>query len=234
MSLAYTIPVLNCIKYTRLAIASIRFQPNDHLFLIDNGSTDETQAEMLELSKTLPMTYVRHEENTGVAAAWNEGMKLAFKAGHMHVLVMNNDVILAEDTVPALLRWQKESGGVVSAHSVVTVHALQYVDRHHTFTEPCDYSCFLITKAIVDKVGWFDTGYWPAYFEDYDYDCRLEVAGIPRGHAGDAVVCHFPSRTINEGGIKNHEEYFKKNYKRWVGQWGLYIRQRGHRLADRV
>jgi GT2 family glycosyltransferase len=224
MSLAFVLPVLNCLAYTRQAIASIQFGAGDQLFVIDNGSTDGTPAEMQTyLDAKLPLVYVRHERNTGVAAAWNQGLKFAFQFGHDPVLVMNNDVVLAHDTVPALLRWHEKTGGIISAHSVAALHALDLVDRREIYQEPCDYSCFLISKSIVDRVGWFDEAYFPAYFEDMDYDCRAEMAGIPRGHAGDAVVCHFQSRTLHEGHIENHERHFEANRRRFLARWERYI-----------
>jgi GT2 family glycosyltransferase len=232
MSLAVVIPVLNCLEYTRQAIASIQFGAGDQLFVIDNGSTDGTPVEMEILQQRLPLIYIRHERNTGVAAAWNQGLKLAFQFGHDPVLVMNNDVVLAPDTVPALLRWHQKTGGIASAQSVAALHALSLIDRRETFGEPCDYSCFMISKAIVDKVGYFDEGYWPAYFEDLDYDCRAEQAGIPRGYCGDAIVCHYHSRTIHAGHIENHDQYFAANRERFIARWGAFIQ--GGRHAGRV
>jgi GT2 family glycosyltransferase len=228
--LAYVIPVLNCVEYTRQAIASIQFGTYDKLIVIDNGSTDGTEAEM-RASRDVSV-YIRHEKNTGVAASWNEGLRMAFELGYELVLVMNNDVVLAPDTVPALLRWQQKTGGIVSAHSVAALHALTIVDRREVFGPPCDWSCFMISKSIVDKVGWFDEAYFPAYFEDMDYDCRAEQAGIQRGHAGDAVVCHFHSRTLHGGHIENHEKFFEANRRRFIDRWGSFIQ--GGRNASRV
>jgi GT2 family glycosyltransferase len=34
--------------------------------------------------------------------------------------------------------------------------------------------------SVVKRVGMFDEGYFPAYFEDTDYERRLARAGVPR------------------------------------------------------
>ena len=230
-SLAYVIPVLNNIKYTRQAIESIRFSPGDRLIVIDNGSTDGTE-NYVRFRDGLPLTYIRHERNTGVAASWNEGLRTAFDLGFDLALVMNNDVVLAADTVPALIRWHQQTGGIVSAQSVAALHAVAIIDRREVYQQPCDYSCFLISKAIVEKVGWFDEAYYPAYFEDMDYECRAEIAGVQTGHAADAVVCHYHSRTIHEGHLPDHEKHFATNRTRFVARWGQYIR--GGRHAGRI
>jgi hypothetical protein len=37
---------------------------------------------------------------------------------------------------------------------------------------------FGISKSVVDKIGYIDTNFWPAYYEDADYTMRMRLAGI--------------------------------------------------------
>ena len=49
-----------------------------------------------------------------------------------------------------------------------------------TFTEAeggC-YSAFMVAPQTIEKVGWFDEGFYPAYYEDNDYDRRIKLLGL--------------------------------------------------------
>lgn len=225
-ALAVVIPVLNCLKYTQEAVASL--PAHRHLILIDNGSTDGTREWALSGEVDKPLTYMRRDHNMGVAKSWNLGIRTAFDLGFDPVLVMNNDVVLATDTIPALLKWHEKTRGFVTAVTVAARNALYVLRREEDMQLPPDFSCFLISKEIVERVGWFDEEYYPAYFEDADYDVRLEIAGVTRGCCRDAVAVHFGSRTIHEGGL-DHREGFERNRKRYTKKWKDFLLARGRR-----
>ena len=58
------------------------------------------------------------------------------------------------------------------------------------------WSCFALTAAAVQTVGTFDENIYPVYFEDQDYEWRLEkacVLGIPtRRSCRSAAVAAEP------------------------------------------
>jgi len=70
----------------------------------------------------------------------------------------------------------------------------------------------------------FDEGFKLAYFEDNDYYQRMKQEGIRM--AGDmwAAFTHYGSRTIKEGGVKGHNEAFKRNQERFRKKWGFVPR----------
>ena len=213
---AVVIPVVNCLTYTRQAVGSI--YPRGRLYLIDNGSTDGTQA-WAESRADDHFVYLRQERNLGVAASWNLGLRRAFDDGYGLVLVANNDVVFAPDTLPALRAWAVETEGFITVHAVPSLGFLERLPREHRLDQPLDFCAFLINPVIVGRVGWFDEAYWPAYFEDCDYQKRMEQAGVRMGRAMDAVACHYWSRTIREGGVKN-APYFEQNQRRFMTKWG--------------
>ena len=76
-------------------------QPLDHIYLIDNASTDGTQ-ELLKRERLMDdalIEYVRLPENTGGAGGFHEGIKLAHQAGYDWIWVMDDD---AEPAIDAL------------------------------------------------------------------------------------------------------------------------------------
>ena len=227
--LAYVVPTLNCLHFTKQAVQSIPWQLGDRIYVIDNGSTDGTPGWIHNyMMPRASIDLTEFKENRGVAVAWNLGLRKAFADGYECALVMNNDIVLAADTVPALERGQKKYGGVVSAHTVAAINAMYQIERRSTYGLPVDYSCFMMDAETFAKVGQFDEAFWPAYFEDQDWDCRAESMGVPRGYLGDAVAVHFVSQTIGGGHVPGHETFFEHNRKLFLSRWGDYIRGGRH------
>jgi GT2 family glycosyltransferase len=223
--LAYVIPTLNCLHFTKQAVQSISARCGDRIYVIDNGSSDGTP-DWLHNHTSVDLTAFK--DNRGVAHAWNLGLRKAFSEGFDRALVMNNDIVLAADTVQALERGLKRHGGIVSAHTVAAMSAMYLIERRNTYGLPVDYACFMLEAATFERVGPFDEAFWPAYFEDQDFDCRAESIGIPRGYIGDAVAVHFVSQTLAGGHVPKHAEYFEKNRKLFLSRWRDYIREGRH------
>ena len=220
--LAYVIPTLNCLHFTKQAIQSIPWQPWDRIYVIDNGSKDGTP-DFFRNNPRIELT--EFNDNRGVAHAWNLGLRRAFSDGFGRALVMNNDIVLASDTVPALERGLERHGGIVSAHTVAAMSAMYLIERKSmVYGLPVDYSCFMLGAETFERVGPFDEQFWPAYFEDQDFDCRAESMGIPRGYVGDAVAVHFVSQTLQGGHVPEHAAYFERNQRLFLARWGDYIR----------
>lgn len=226
--LAFVIPTMNMIEFTRQAILSIPVRIGDVIYVVDNGSTDGTLEWLTAQQKIRDVDITSFGENLGVAKAWNTGLKKAFSEGFDLALVMNNDVILAADTLPALERGHARHGGIVSATTVASLAALYRFDRNQTYLLPVDYSCFMLDRRTYEKVGAFDEEFYPAYFEDQDFDCRAEQMGVPRGTLGEAVVTHFVSQTLKSGQLPGHNADFLRNQKRFLARWGDYIRGGRH------
>jgi len=225
--LAYVIPTLNCLHFTKQAIQSIPWRAVDKIYVIDNGSKDGTPDWLRrQVEVGLPsVDLTAFKVNRGVAHAWNVGLRKAFSEGFDRALVTNNDIVLANDTVPALERGLERHGGIVSVHTIAAMSAMYLLDRQPmVYGLPVDYSCFMLGAATFEQIGPFDEQFWPAYFEDQDFDCRAESLGIPRGYVGDAVAVHFVSQTIHGGHVKEHEKYFERNRQLFLARWGDYIR----------
>jgi len=112
--------------------------------------------------------------NLGVAASWN----LAIKMGHKHdwVMICSDDVTWPADAMEQLAGKSAENRLVVSS----------------TWPHWC---AFTIGMEVVHKVGLFDEGYYPAYYEDTEYERRLSQCGI--GLTNGPSVHHDNASTLN-------------------------------------
>lgn len=221
---AVVMPAVNCVSYTKQAEASAR--PRAQLYLIDNGSTDGTRSWAQGRSDAGLLRYLPQDGNIGVARSWNLGIRRAFEDGYQTVLVSNNDVVYADDTILALEHWHKETRGFITVHSLAYMEAVREQRRVHELVPSPDFAGFIISYEIVEKIGWFDEEYVQAYWEDLDYVIRLKDAGIVYGRAMDALVCHYHSRTTQEGGVRAYP-YFEDNRRRFIKKWGNRLAEVG-------
>lgn len=144
--------------------------PVGHLVVIDNSG----------LGFDLPdgrwdrATVLRMPSNLGVAASWNLAIKMAHR--EPFVMIASDDVWWPEGAMEGLGRASGEDRLVVS----------------ETWPHWC---AFTIGMSVVSKIGLFDEGYYPAYFEDTEYERRMGQAGVER-MLGPAVG-HDNSSTLN-------------------------------------
>jgi GT2 family glycosyltransferase len=122
-------------------------------------------------------TVLRMPSNLGVAASWNLAIKMAHK--WPWVMVASDDMWWPAGTLAKFAEKSGEDRLVVSA----------------TWPHWC---AFTIGMRVVEKVGLFDEGYYPAYFEDTEYERRLKEHGVER--LMGPTVHHDNSSTLSTPG----------------------------------
>ena len=189
---------LNNQHLTRLAVRTVHWQtlnPSPYLFVIDNGSTDNTPAWLHQRGidhSAYPATL-----RQSLSHVWNVGLNYLFSLGAQHVLVVNNDILLPPNLYGDLL---SDPAGFVtgvgdSSESLKqslldrTAHAASNRRPHP------DFSCFLIRKWVWDAIGPFDENFKGAFCEDLDYHLRMNAVGIEAVSAG-VPFWHYASATI--------------------------------------
>lgn len=228
--LAIICPVLNCLDYTKQFIDSIRCQTPYVLIFIDNGSTDGTEEYFKQFKGSNDVQYIRFPSNIGVAPAWNFGITRAiYEFESEYFLICNNDIQLRHDTIDKLLeKIKNENVALCTPKNVFDpqyplVHIEEIsIPKNELTEEHPDFSCFMLKKETIDKVGYFDEKFFPAYFEDNDYHYRINLAGLKAIQTNQAIHYHFKSQTI-----KNNDDIFQfsnsqylKNQKYYCDKWG--------------
>jgi GT2 family glycosyltransferase len=145
------------------------------------------------------------------------------------VLVINNDVELPTYFYSAL---QSRCGGSrpfvtgISVSARAQVPPVVPINFYHNETDHPDFSAFMLTKEVTDRVGWFDEKYRGAYFEDGDMHVRMHRAGI-RAVSYNLPFYHERSSTLKNAGRAEqnrinrafdiNKETFKKKYGCYPG-----------------
>lgn len=181
--------VHNQLPLTRACLESLRpaVLPFE-LCVVDNASSDGTEAFFSHWAGPEPLRYHRNPENVGLIRALNQGARLA--GGH-RLCFLHNDTVMREP------RWLERLAGAVDGPGRVGLAGLygvrrlrrdgRYVGRsivhalegQATLRAPVtevaavDGVCLFLPRAILEAVGGFDEGY--GFFHGYDRDLSFAV-----------------------------------------------------------
>lgn len=141
--------------------------------------------------------------NLGYPAAVNLGIKCY--VAETYWLVANDDVVLAPGDLSRLVE-RTESGD------------MGWVGLR-------DWSVFGITEETIQRVGWLDENFHPAYVEDADYERRCTLAGIPWGFI-ETESTHVGSVCLQDHRQDNDRSY-PRNVRYHLDKWGTGVRGDG-------
>jgi len=196
------IPSYNDAHFLGQAIQSVLNQAwtNFEIIVVDDGSQDNT-AEVAKSFRDSRIRYVRHEQNKGLSAARNTGLRQA--RGKYITFLDADDYFLPHKLMTQAVFLEKypqyglvgggsmrvdENGVIVNGGSgrarAVFSQELFVRSRFNAHTT-------LIRKEWIDRIGYFDEELCAA--EDWDFYCRLAWAGCLMYSTGD-VVCAYRYR----------------------------------------
>ncbi len=213
----------NCRKYTEAMLNSFKTKYPHNFVIVDNGSTDGTLTLLASLKKYPNQIHISNVVNRGVAAGWNQILRLCMADPEFRYLyLVGNDVVFqgpACDVLYEFLEAHSDYVAVCSIESNKIKPVAGGVDNKHL-----TFNAIMLTRFCIEQVGFFDERFFPAYYEDNDYAHRIVLALWSKGyHSGtvhDSQVLHEGSRTIKEGGV-NVSKAFELNKQRFKAKWGF-------------
>jgi GT2 family glycosyltransferase len=184
---AMIIPVLNRYDLLTESINAIDYEVKE-LLIINNGKDEYRYYGNKNINK---IRILNLPSNLGVGGSWNLGIKLY---PHEPFWTFSS----ADTIIP--------SGGLEKLYNS---------SGPEYFVEGCGYNFFTVGEDFVRKVGMFDEYIYPAYFEDNDYNDRIELAGV--AHQKKYLGIHLDpskgSQTIHsDNKLMNRNHYtFEQN-----------------------
>jgi GT2 family glycosyltransferase len=193
-----------------IASAERGTRPPDEYYIVDNGGKLDLAELMERMNRAVTVTVMSPPKNLGVAASWNRLLEIG-GLHQAHVIIANDDVVIPETAVDRMVELaEKRDGEAV----------------HIRVWDPPRYGLFLQTPEVARRVGLYDEKFYPAYWEDIDYERRMELAVIPRVHLGYertdpgsrtlATASHELKTEINRG-FENNKAYYRS---KWGGPKG--------------
>jgi GT2 family glycosyltransferase len=195
------------------------------VFLIDNGSTPEN----LQLIKDAYQFTKIHsfETNKGIAAALNKGIELA--EGYGAIVTLANDILMPDGWLINMVEYASRipDTGIVGIHCVENLPPL--INGVHV-GDPV-FGNVLITRALLDKIGRFNTDFDPYGMQDADYGYRAKQSGfvnyylpnLKSKHIGHDVGDMTAYRRMKDEGLAKSNEVWRMAQKRYEETKNYFI-----------
>jgi len=207
-SISVIIPAWNGEKFIANCLDSLHTtSPCDAEFIVvDNGSTDNTR----ELVQRWPrVRLINQPMNMGFSSAINQGLQSA--QGQILFLLNQDTVMQSHWFGPIKLHFeQSPEVGIVGCRLLYPDGRLQHAGgrldpstwlSEHVSEDQAkqiDFvtgAAFAIRRECYSAVGLFDTGFYPAYYEDVDYCLRARHLGWQIACELQSVITHFESQS---------------------------------------
>lgn len=191
-------------------LASIDY-PVEHLVIVDNSGTQSWNPTQPDKVKNLWL--IRVPNGLGLVGAWNLIVKSTPHAPYW--VLVNDDAWFGEGALDIIAQDANPDG----------------LSFPHISPE---WSCIVLGQKVVEEVGLYDERLYPLYFDDNDYQRRIEKAGLPIRRI-DAIVHHDNSSTLKAGYQEKNSKTYSKNQALFdskvvnndysEGNWSLKIRR---------
>ena len=221
----------NSYNYTVDCVKSLKNSTiqNFRIIILDNNSGDNSGKQLADKYSDDPIVdIILSKENTGFAGGNNYAIKQALCQGADSILLLNNDTEVKENFLDTLLSgWNKDTvrtprinyfddkttvwyaNGKFSKLMVITYNRYPHKNSFVNFASGC---CMLLSKDIIEKVGFFDEKFF-MYYEDVDYCLRMKNAGIKIEYIANAVIYHKCGRS--SGGERSVLSIYYANRNRF-------------------
>ncbi len=170
----------------------------------------------------------RHGTNRGVATSWNDALIRMRDSGCDVLILVNDDVWFEVGDI------DKIAQAAIENRDSYAIFCAGY-NQHHDAQINCHgMSCFAMQPIALEKVGFYDQNFFPAYNEDVDYSRRAAMAGLKPFIVPDTHVYHIGSAAISTNpvlGQQNHGTHHMNNVY-WQNKWGCPVSEDpnvGHR-----
>lgn len=200
-----------------LLVKSIISKHDCEWFVFHHGSP-ELMHDIENLFLDIKSNLYFYNENRGLAKSWNEGILSAITSSKDIILVLNDDVEFIEDGFDLWVDYILENDD----SGLIFITGEEPQDDGTVITRQQNFACFYIGQQAIELVGAFDENFKPAYFEDYDYICRAQLAGIKASVDSRSLCRHRRSSTIkNDSEIREKlSDFWGANCQYFIKKWG--------------
>lgn len=194
------------------ALATLTVEGGYELIIVDNASHDNSVA---VVTQSMPHAkLITNAINCGFAAAVNQGV--AAGSGRV-VATLNPDTMVAADWLQSLITVldTDPSIGIVGSaisdfagvltHTGGDYHPLTFHTNHHDAPNNQLSDVPYVTGAGIamrrsdwERIGGFDEGFFPAYFEDVDLCLRVRATGLRCVYQPQARLRHQESSSTGK------------------------------------
>ena len=197
--------------------------PNFRIVLVDNGSTDGSEALLRERFPSINL--IQTGRNLGFTGGNNVGMRYALDNGADYIVLLNNDTTVDKHVITELVtvaESDKTAGMLCSKiyfydrpdilwYAGASFYPWLGWGRHRGYnvrdqgqfdsteeTERPTGCALMVSRALCEKIGLLREEYF-CYCEDLDWGMRAQKAGYKIMYVPASKVWHKVSRSTNAG-----------------------------------
>lgn len=167
---------------------------------------------------------ILHNSNRGLSKSWNDGVHAAYQDGAEYALLANDDLYFIDGGFEKFIYFARQNDGLDIGYTLgleigQSDLAGQVVQQ--------GLGCGIIARSAIKKIGYFDQNFYPAYYEDMDYDLRAVRSGLNRVTHTDYLVEHERSTTARSNPeIKTKlAEIMHLNRDYFERKWNIFDRE---------
>lgn len=184
------------------------------IVIVDNGSNKNTINMLKNIEKENDVQLILCEENLGIAAALNKGVKYALNNGYDWIITLDHDSNLKDDMVMKLLKGYNSLNDIEKEKVVSLLpryielglnvdKQLNKEQEYIKYIEGGITSGNIVSRKAFEEVGLFDEKLF-IDFVDYDFCFRIKEHGYDIVEVSDAILFHRIGET------KEGRFFFKK------------------------
>ncbi len=255
MTTSVVLVVHNQLSLTRACLASLADTeaPFD-LCVVDNASTDGTEAHLRHGALGRPLRYERNAENVGLIRALNQGARLSASE---YLCFLHNDTEMRDPQWLGRLRAAVEGapgaglaglygarrlrrdGRYVGRTIVSSLEGSDSLRAPEVEVAAVDGVCLFLRRSLLESVGGFDEGY--GFFHGYDRDLsfavreaghRCVVVRAPFAHRGGGTRTGAGAPRQPERDLAERREALARFARKWRRRLPCDVRSLPERLAD--
>jgi GT2 family glycosyltransferase len=213
--------------------------PNYELWVVDNGSKDETPGYLKQLTSRYPrVRVILNKENRGFAIANNQALRLC---SGKYIVFLNNDTVVPPFWLSGLIRhlashpdwglvgpvtnWIGNEAQIPVGYKNLEDMprwALEYTRKNANkwFEIPvAALFCAAMRRDVFEKVGELDERFVVGMFEDDDYTLRIRNAGYKVVCVEDVFVHHEGKASFKTLPENEYKRIFEENKRRYEEKW---------------
>jgi len=233
--------LLKCLESVQLQDKKI----SGNIYIIDNGSADGSVEAVKQRYPAINI--IRNEHNTGFAHAVNQGLKQAAK--HKYHLIVNTDVVLADDYLKKLSDFMDsypgvgivtgqlldEDGSIQSSYDNIPTFASELLGKslnrimmplkkkpqdNYFEVESVIGAAMMVRQKAIEEVGLLDEFFF-LFLEETDWCQRMTQKKWQVGFLPGAEALHLQGQTKKMILMPAKIEYLNSMYKFMLKQYPI-------------
>lgn len=186
--------------------ALCKYSPETDIMVVNNASTDGTEAALKKYIRTNHIIYFNTGTNIGGAGGFNYGLKKAYQMGYEYFWLMDDDTIVQENSLKEIIyraKILKNKWGFISGQAVWTDGAECKMNRHKIkgryknisnkdnglfAVKQATFVSFFTRRDVIEEVGFPIKEYF-IWGDDTEYSLRISQL-YPCYYASKSKVVH--------------------------------------------